>query len=45
VARIMMLEPALSDPDSPIAKMVEKYLDLDPKWHVTPSLVVPGGTS
>ena len=45
VARIMMLEPALSDPDSPMAKMVQKYLDLDPKWHMTPSLVVQGGTS
>ena len=45
VARIMMLEPALSDPDSPMAKMVTKFLDLDPKWHVTPSLVVQGGTS
>ena len=43
VARIMMLEPALSDPDSPMAKMLQKYLDLDPKWHVTPSLVVQGG--
>ncbi|HMF35349.1 MAG TPA: hypothetical protein VKF17_01865, partial [Isosphaeraceae bacterium] len=45
VARIMMLEPALSDPDSPMAKMVKKYLDLDPDWHMTPSLVVQGGTS
>jgi len=45
VARIMMLEPALSDHDSPMAKMVKKYLDLDPNWHMTPSLVVQGGTS
>ena len=45
VARIMMLEPALSDPDSPPAKMVKKYLDLDPDWHMTPSLVVQGGMS
>jgi len=45
VARIMMLEPAMSDPDSPMAKMVTKFLDLDPKWYVTPSQVVQGGTS
>ena len=45
VARIMMLEPALSDPDSPMAKMVKEFLDLDPKWHMIPSLVVQGGTS
>ena len=45
VARIMMLEPALSDPNSPMAKMVKEFLDLDPKWHMTPSLVVQGGTS
>jgi hypothetical protein len=52
VARIMMLEPALSDPDSPMAKMVTKFLNLDPTgWrdilpqqHMTPSLVAPGGT-
>ena len=45
VARVMMLEPDLSDPDSPAAKMVQKYLDLDPDWHMTPALVVKGGTS
>ena len=45
VARIMMLEPDLSDPDSPAAKMVKKFLDLDPTWHITPSLVAQGGTS
>ena len=45
VARIMMLEPALSDPDSPTAKMVQKYLDLEPNWHMIPALVVQGGTS
>jgi hypothetical protein len=45
VARIMMLEPELADPDSPAAKQVKKYLDLDPNWHMTPSLVVQGGTS
>jgi len=27
VARVMMLEPDLSDPDSPAAKMAQKYLD------------------
>ena len=45
VARVMMLEPDLSDPDSPAAKMVQKYLDLEPDWHMTPALVVKGGTS
>src|SRR5262249_39114234 len=30
VARIMMLEPELSDPDSPAAKKVREYLDLEP---------------
>jgi pimeloyl-ACP methyl ester carboxylesterase len=45
VARIMMLEPELSDPGSPAAKQVKKYLDLDPNWHMTPCLVVQGGTS
>jgi hypothetical protein len=45
VARIMMLEPELSDPDSPAAQMVKKYLALGPNWHMTPSLVVQGGTS
>jgi hypothetical protein len=45
VARVMMVEPALSDPDSPAAKMVQKYLNLDPDWHMTPALVVQGGTS
>jgi hypothetical protein len=45
VARIMMLEPELSDPDSPAAKEVKKYLDLDPNWHTTPSPVVQEGTS
>ena len=39
VARIMMLEPALSDPDSPMAKMLQKYLDLDPELAHDP---VPG---
>ncbi len=45
VARVMMLEPDLSDPDSPAAKMVQKYLDLDPDWHMTLAPVVQGGTS
>ena len=45
VARVMMLEPELSDPDSPAAKMVQKYLDLEPNWHMIPALVVQGGTS
>jgi len=45
VARVMMLEPDLSDPDSPAATMVQKYLNLDPDWHMTPALVVKGGTS
>ena len=45
VARVMMLEPDLSDPDSPAAKMVQKYLDLEPNWHMIPALVVQGGTS
>ena len=45
VARIMMLEPALSDPDSPMAKLVKKFLDLDPEWYMTPSPVVQGATS
>ncbi len=45
VARVMMLEPDLSDPDSPAAKMARKYLDLDPDWHVTPALVVKGRRS
>jgi hypothetical protein len=45
VARVMMVEPALSDPDSPAAKMVQKYLDLEPNWHMIPTLVVQGGTS
>ena len=45
VARVMMLEPDLSDPDSPAAKIVQKYLDLDPDWHMIPALVVQGGTS
>ncbi|MGO9922168.1 MAG: DUF3141 domain-containing protein [Isosphaeraceae bacterium] len=45
VARVMMLEPALSDPGSPVAKMLQKYLDLDPNWHMIPALVVQGGTS
>jgi hypothetical protein len=44
VARIMLLEPALSDPDSPLAEKVKKYLDLDPNWHLNPSLAVRGGT-
>ena len=29
VARVMMLEPDLSDPDSPAAKAVQSYLGLD----------------
>jgi hypothetical protein len=45
VARVMMVEPALSDPESPAAKMVRDYLDLEPDWHITPALVVKGGTS
>jgi pimeloyl-ACP methyl ester carboxylesterase len=45
VARVMMLEPELSDPDSPEAKMVQKYLDLEPNWHMIPGPVVPGGRS
>jgi pimeloyl-ACP methyl ester carboxylesterase len=45
VARVMMLEPELSDPDSPAAKAVQKYLDLEPNWHMVPTLVVQGGTS
>jgi hypothetical protein len=45
VARIMMLEPALSDPHSPLAKEVEKRLGLDPNWHLNPSLAVLGGAS
>jgi pimeloyl-ACP methyl ester carboxylesterase len=45
VARVMMLEPDLSDPNSPAAKMVQKYLDLEPNWHMAPSLVVQGGKS
>jgi hypothetical protein len=45
VARVMMLEPDLSDPDSPAAKMVQKYLDLDPGWHIIPTPVVKGGSS
>ncbi len=45
VARIMMLEPDLSDADSPAAKMAQEYLDLDPDWHMIPALVVKGGTS
>ena len=40
VARIMMLEPALSDPDSPLAKKVKTLFDLDPNWHLNPSLAV-----
>ncbi|MBV8230082.1 MAG: DUF3141 domain-containing protein [Planctomycetaceae bacterium] len=45
VARIMMLEPSLSDPDSPLAKKVRKLFGFDPDWHLNPSLAVPGGTS
>jgi hypothetical protein len=45
VARIMMLEPEMSDPDSPAAKKVREYLDFDPDWHLTPALVVKGGAS
>ena len=45
VARVMMLEPELSDPDSPAAKMAQKYLDLEPNWHMIPALAVQGGTS
>ncbi len=45
VGRVMMLEPALCGPDSPAAKMLQKYLDLDLDWHITPALVVKGGTS
>jgi hypothetical protein len=45
VARVMMLEPDLSDPDSPAAKLVQKFLDLEPNWHKIPTLVVQGGTS
>ncbi len=45
VARITMLEPALSDPDSPLAKKVKEHLDLGPNWHLIPSLAVRGGTS
>ncbi len=44
VGRVMMLEPALCGPDSPAAKMVQKYLDLEPNWHKFPALVVQGGT-
>ena len=40
-----MLEPALSDPDSPMAKMVKELLDLGPQWHMIPSPVVQGGMS
>ena len=45
VARVMMLEPDLSDPDSPAAKMAQKYLDLEPNWHMIPAPVMQGGTS
>jgi hypothetical protein len=45
VGRVMMLEPDLSDPDSPAAKMVQNYLDLGPGWHITPVPAVQGGTS
>ncbi|MFO0892642.1 MAG: DUF3141 domain-containing protein [Isosphaeraceae bacterium] len=45
VARVMMLEPVLSDPDSPAAKMVQKYLGLEPDWHMIPAQLVQGGTS
>ena len=30
-ARVMMLEPELADPDSPAAKPVQKYSDLEPE--------------
>jgi pimeloyl-ACP methyl ester carboxylesterase len=43
VGRVMMLEPDLSDPDSPAAKLLQKYLNLEPNWHMTPALVVKGG--
>jgi len=43
VARVMMLEPDLSDPDSPAAKAVQKYLDLKPNWHITTAPVVKAG--
>jgi hypothetical protein len=45
VARIMRVGPELADPDSPTAKTVQKYLGLDPNWHMTPSLVSQGETS
>jgi len=45
VGRVMMLEPTLCGPNSPAAKMVQKYLDLKPNWHKTPALVVQGGKS
>jgi hypothetical protein len=45
VARVMMVEPDLSDPDSPAAKAIQKYFDLKPNWHIIPALVVQGGTS
>jgi hypothetical protein len=45
VARVMMVEPDLSDPESPPAKAVQKYLDLKPNWHLIPALVVQGGAS
>jgi hypothetical protein len=43
VGRVMMLEPALCGPDSPAAKMVRKYLDLEPNWYKVPAVVVQGG--
>jgi hypothetical protein len=45
VARVMMLEPDLSDPESPAARTVQKYLNLEPNWHMIPALVVQGGKS
>jgi hypothetical protein len=45
VARVMMLEPDLSDPGSPAAALVKKFLDLEPNWHKIPGLVVRGGTA
>lgn len=45
VGRVMMLEPTLCGADSPVAKMVQKYLELEPNWHKVPALVVQGGKS